>query len=943
MSEKIDIKEIKRNTDIVEVIGRFLPLRKDGVHYVGICPFHDEKTESFKVTPSKNIYKCFGCGAKGDVIDFLVAKGRTFQEAIKELSDPNNTAAVVPGERRASFKKSKEIVWKQIIPATRVDGMYHHYKYGMPAMTFDYLDGEGQLIGCVCRFNLPGGKKEVLPLIYATDGTRKYWRFQGFEKPRPLYGLYELIKNATRNVIIVEGEKTADAVKKFFPLTNVVTWIGGADGVKSADWSVLSKRTIVFWPDNDGPGFNAMHNIYDIIQDYIDGAKWIVNPAWAEKHWDAADAEWTEKEAKEYVSANTIEYPGRTFSYKDNSIVEEIVAISLPAGVPPKMEVVHNASVPIPDSSTTAAPPAQPPVEDDDPRGFRVMGREHFRLLGAEKEGKNMVYHFYSYSTRTVIGLAPTSMSKNNLMQLAPLNWWRNTFPDKKAAFSVDSAANYLINISRTVGTFSERRLRGRGAWLDNKKIIIHNGNNLLIDGKETALTEYEGKYIYEIGEELGLSARNAIDNNTSNKVLDILKLLNWENPVSAFLLAGWIVIAPVCGALSWRPHVWLTGAAGTGKSWVLEKIVRPLLGDTALAVQGIASEAGIRQKLNLDALPVVFDEAEGANQFSQMRVQGVLELARGASTNDGGGIPKGTPGGNSKTYQNRSCFMFASIAVQATEHSDRTRITTLALMKTVDADRDQRWADFQKKYNELFTEDFCERFRARTITLLPTILANIRTFRDAVNSVIGDRRMGDQIGTMIAGAYSLTTDKAISYDDAVAWVFDKNWDEERAISSTRDEVKLLNHILEQQVRVEGEVGYVERTVGELIQVAFSLSSDGWSLTTSKSNDKLKRIGLKVENDFLLISNSDVNLLKILEKTAWAKNHNKILMRLEGAVAKSSERFASGIITRAVAIPKDIMFKGMEKVVSTPEAAAEQVKVPVVNNYTIDPEVDLPF
>ncbi|MFN8317183.1 MAG: hypothetical protein U0T32_12120 [Chitinophagales bacterium] len=720
-------------------------------------------------------------------------------------------------------------------------------------MTFEYLDGEGQLIGCVCRFNLPGGKKQVLPLIYATDGTRKYWRFQGFDKPRPLYGLYPLIKNATRNVFIVEGEKTADALKKLFPLTNVVTWIGGADGVKHADWTVLSKRTVIFWPDNDGPGFNAMHNIYDIIHEYIDGAMWIENPEWAEKHWDVADSNWTEKEAKEFVAKHTINYPGRTYTYKDNSIVEEVendIPASAQEAVVSTLEVVHNVE----------APPAKPPIDGDDPRGFKIMGQEHFRLLGAEKDGKNMVYHFYSNSTRTVIGLAPSGMSKNNLMQLAPLNWWKNSFPDKKAVFSVDSASNYLINISRIVGTFSEKKLRGRGAWVDNKKIIIHNGSNLLIDGKVTELTDYDGKFIYEIGEELGFTAERPLENVSSNKLLELLKLLNWENPVNAILLAGWIVLAPVCGALPWRPHVWLTGAAGTGKSWVLEKIVRPLLGDSALAVQGIASEAGIRQKLNLDALPVVFDEAEGENQFSQMRVQGVLAFARGASTNDGGGIPKGTPGGSSKTYQARSCFLFASIAVQLTEHSDRTRVKTLGLLKSTDENKDQRWAEFQKQHHELFTEDFCERFRARTITLLPTILQNFKTFSNAVNAVIGDRRMGDQIGSLLAGAYSLTTDKVISYDDAVAWVSDKDWDEEKGIGGTRDEVKLLNHILEQQVRVEGESGYVERTVGELAQVAFSLASDGWSLTESKANDKLKRMGLKVDGEYLLISNSDVNL-----------------------------------------------------------------------------------
>ena len=83
-----NLEELKSKIDIVEVIGRFVPLRKDGVNYTACCPFHEEKSASFKVSPHKQIYHCFGCGASGDAIKFLQEYKRlNFQEVVQEIAD----------------------------------------------------------------------------------------------------------------------------------------------------------------------------------------------------------------------------------------------------------------------------------------------------------------------------------------------------------------------------------------------------------------------------------------------------------------------------------------------------------------------------------------------------------------------------------------------------------------------------------------------------------------------------------------------------------------------------------------------------------------------------------------------------------------------------------------------------------------------------------------
>ena len=84
MIDRQIIDKIMTATRIEEVIGTFIPLRKRGANYIGICPFHKGNIPTFYVSPEKGIYKCFSCGKGGDVISFLKEyKGFSYLEAIQ--------------------------------------------------------------------------------------------------------------------------------------------------------------------------------------------------------------------------------------------------------------------------------------------------------------------------------------------------------------------------------------------------------------------------------------------------------------------------------------------------------------------------------------------------------------------------------------------------------------------------------------------------------------------------------------------------------------------------------------------------------------------------------------------------------------------------------------------------------------------------------------------
>lgn len=85
------IQQIQNRIDIIEIVGGFVKLKKRGTNYLGLCPFHNEKTPSFTVSPSKEIYKCFGCGKSGNTISFLMEHEKyTYVEALKWLAAKYN-------------------------------------------------------------------------------------------------------------------------------------------------------------------------------------------------------------------------------------------------------------------------------------------------------------------------------------------------------------------------------------------------------------------------------------------------------------------------------------------------------------------------------------------------------------------------------------------------------------------------------------------------------------------------------------------------------------------------------------------------------------------------------------------------------------------------------------------------------------------------------------
>jgi putative DNA primase/helicase len=511
-------------------------------------------------------------------------------------------------------------------------------------------------------------------------------------------------------------------------------------------------------------------------------------------------------------------------------------------------------------------------------------------------------YYYLPKGAPQIKALSADKHSTAHLMSLAPLQWWEREFP-AKSGFDAAAATNMLLRTQEKIGVYDNRRIRGRGAWEDKGRTVLHLGNVLIVDGQESKLADHNSRWIYEAGSELELSGVTAapMPNAEAHKLLELCRKFSWEKPIYAELLAGWMMIAPICGALPWRPHILITGAAGSGKSTVSDTVVRPIVGPGSICCMGNTTEAGIRGEAGSDARAVLFDEAESGGEHSK-RMQAVLELARQSSSDIGYAILKGSQSGRSVKYLPRLCFCFSSIGAAAIQQADNDRITALSLVKDERSGHDQRYDDIKKTIALLLTEEYCHSLRARQYSLIPTVLANYKVLSRLLAIKFSSQRIGDQYGAILAGAYSLRSRNVINEPTAQAYIDSLDWGDNIQDTTSRDEVQCLGVILQHQIRLTATEAM---TIGELLETA----SVAVNTHCNAARATLLRHGIKVTDpgDGFYLANKHTALEKVLEKTPWSKNWGHILARLPMAIKTKPIRFTAGSCSRSVLLPMTIL------------------------------------
>lgn len=183
MIDQVTVERILDAADIIEVVSDFVNLKKRGVNYLGNCPFHNEKTPSFTVSPSKGIFKCFGCGKGGNVVNFIMEhEGLTYPEALKVLARKYHID-IVEKEESAEEKQLKDERESMMIVSSFAQRYFSDYLWNQPegrAAGLAYFRERGFREDIIRKFELgfcPDGKS-----TFTEAAQREGYRMEFLEK-----------------------------------------------------------------------------------------------------------------------------------------------------------------------------------------------------------------------------------------------------------------------------------------------------------------------------------------------------------------------------------------------------------------------------------------------------------------------------------------------------------------------------------------------------------------------------------------------------------------------------------------------------------------------------------------------------------------------------------------------------------------------------------------
>lgn len=278
-----------------EFLSDLFPAGRVSGHEFKVGNIRGEPGESLSINLNTGIGMDFSAGEPyGDLIAVYAAHhGIGMGEAAKRLSNGAGEAYRAPPAPRQQAP-----VAPPVRPPTNDQPSCRHVKHGEPSAVYPYRDTHG-LLFVVARYDSPQGK-EVIPWTW--DGEQ--WRAKGYPKPRPLYGLEHLQAMPQAGVIVVEGEKCVDHMRRMGIQRIAVSACGGVAGIKHADWSALKGRDVLLFPDHDDPGRLAMATAAQELVRVGAGRIRVIDHAADElpDGWDIADTDWTARQLNDWAA-----------------------------------------------------------------------------------------------------------------------------------------------------------------------------------------------------------------------------------------------------------------------------------------------------------------------------------------------------------------------------------------------------------------------------------------------------------------------------------------------------------------------------------------------------------------------------------------------------------------------------------------------------------------
>lgn len=465
-----------------------------------------------------------------------------------------------------------------------------------------------------------------------------------------------------------------------------------------------------------------------------------------------------------------------------------------------------------------------------------------------------------------------------------------------------EKAAEALMGAAADLGIIDVTDLvRGPGAWRgDDDELVIHCGDIIYRSNGAAAYPGKIGRHIYPADAHKPRPAK--IEDPGTDAALTLLntfKTWNWRRPeVDPYLLLGWLGASMIGGALKWRPLVWITGDAATGKS-TLHDILTHVQGPGGMISASDASAAGLWQKVKHASLPVQLDELE--SEDDNRKNANIIKLARHAAS--GGSTLRGGADHKGAQFTVRNCFMFSSILIPPLLPQDLSRMAILEL------DALHKGALAPNPDPKMLSQ-IGAAFRARFLARWGDLGARLDGWRGMLAKAGHGGRGADLFGTLLACYDLMVSDVPPDTDTLAEWqvlMHRSTLAETEGVMSDAD--KCLSHLLSSLCDVYRDGA--RRTIGSWIEQAADMHK---AATPDDAHKVLAAHGLRVkgraaEGGTLLVANDHQGLRGVFAGTRWGDGvWVQSMRRVKGSVASKSSTNFGGAPSRYTEVPLAALF-----------------------------------
>ena len=697
-----------------------------------------------------------------------------------------------------------------------------------------YTDIEGNRVLAVVRKDLgldgAGGMRKTFMQFTPAGDDR--WVPGGLKRNRPLFRLPRLSEPG--RVLVVEGEKCVLACEKAWPDQIVTTWSGGSKAWQKTDWEPLRGRAISLMADADESSRTAMRQLAYYMDSELDCVVHVALP---------------------------------------DGVNGEDVADWLEEGVEPTAERVATMLQPYePDEEDRTEPPKPPPepIEGD------IAANKNYQLLGLDGDA----VAFRIAAGRVLKQSRESVTQPSTLISIAPLDWWyRLAGAEQLGSTTARRIGDSLLRVADDLGQVDLSRVTGRGAaTLDDGTVVFHLGDRLLLNGKEVTLDGLNGLdgriWLAEPRIELGAPASD----DAMRSIAEAVLAYRWDTPEDGKRFLGWLASGLVGGALEWRPHLFLSGEAATGKSWILRKVMDRLLARVMHKIAD-ATPAALARLTENASLPIAVDEAEPSHPW----VLELLKLLRISAGAEGKRVRADGATGGVVEQSPRFAALLSSTAMPDLQRADASRLASVKLGAEVDD-----WPAVQAGILTAMMK--ADEARYRIIRQAPEIVAETARLTVDFEKDGADSREAMAAAALTAGWR--------------AWGLDRKdiWSRhEDRRDETPDGVQCLNDILALRYRQDSGLDVSVLTALMAYPDEDSRVIDLCGIKRSIGADKQ-------EDGGFAIFAKHRGLRRELSRTEWA-NHNleQLLLQVDGAEMSKNPLNFAGHRKKAVLIPRTVL------------------------------------